>query len=834
MKYILSFLANKLAFKNNENEQARLRIMFTTLILCYLLYSSNGHLTHGVKFSIIYMTFSLLLITSISLWPKNSRIRQGLAISADISALTYTMTITNELGATFFGIYLWLIVGNGLRYGTPHLIGTYILSLIGFAVVIQSNSYWITHENLAYGLALTLILIPLHTLKLQRKLSTALIAAEKANKAKSQFLSHMSHEMRTPLNGIIGATDLLTTTSLNEEQKDLVSMLKNSSSLLYKLIENVLDLSKIESGKITLERVDFDLHELIGSTMDIFMHQAEKKGLRLTTRVSPETPYLLKGDPLHLKQVLINLVGNALKFTEKGSIEVRVNVLEQADKNSLLKFEVIDTGIGIAPEAQKNIFDSFRQADESIARRFGGTGLGTTISQQLVKLMGGTMGLESEVNVGSAFWFELPLEKQPESLSETQSATLDKLNVLTVGMSDKDQAAVSGQLSGWGIPFKHEPSVNHFFLQLGNIRPSQKKGLVIIYSPQNHAMDIKEFAHCVRDMTSGQDITLILANTDRQGHSERELFEAGYTSLLNLPIDKTLLFNALHGIRAQYTSNSVVSLKEYYERNSLQKRGINILVADDNGTNRKIIARILEQAGHQITLAENGEEALDLLEDEVFDLMVLDMNMPVMSGIDVVKIYRTIARNEKHTPVIILTADATLDAMQECKEAGVEAYLTKPINAQVLLENIAQLTKRTISEQSESAVNSESAQEPKGVVLVNENTLHHLSLLGKNDGFLQTLIHGFISETERGLKGMQTALSSKDYKTLKECAHTIKGSSGNIGADALQNLCSKVMQMNYQDIEESAEGLIKQARNCFKETKPHLIEYLNDTQRASV
>jgi two-component system sensor histidine kinase RpfC len=329
---------------------------------------------------------------------------------------------------------------------------------------------------------------------------------------------------------------------------------------------------------------------------------------------------------------------------------------------------------------------------------------------------------------------------------------------------------------------------------------------------------------------------LILVATDRHVSDEGVFFRAGYSSLLTSPIDKTLLFNALHGLSTPHQGAGVVSLKDYYERGTLEKRSVDILVAEDNSTNRKIISRILEQAGHRPHLAENGEQALDLLEDHDYDLMILDLNMPIMGGLDVVKIHRALTRNKPRIPVIILTADATIESMQECKAADVDSYLTKPIDALALLDNIAKLTatttrRVTAPEATSSHMPQSDAEE---TMLINESTLQQLESLGKDDSFLQTLIHGFVMETEKMLEEMQAALSGQDYVRFKELAHTVKGSSGNIGAEALHRICRDMMDVNTTDMPAAADGLLRQAQDCFKASKVGLIKYLDNSHRVSL
>jgi len=858
---------------DGEHEQALLRVAFALIIFVYLFLISDPDKTSSTQkavliFSGIFFIYAALLERVISISQKPSGMRQSLAMAADLSAVTFGMLMTKETGALFYGIYLWVIVGNGIRYGTKALIRSHILSVIGFTGVILTNDFWMAHGTISVGLLLTLILIPLYTLKLLERLNQAIRHAEEASKAKTHFLAHMSHEMRTPLNGVIGASDLILGTPLNAEQKDLVQTLRNSGQILRKLIENVLDFSRIESGKLVAEAVDFDLHELANSVMDMFALQAEQKGLRLHTQFSAETFFLLRGDALHLRQIIINLVGNALKFTNKGMVELRVSTLSQDETTSRLRFEVIDTGIGIAQESQQAIFESFTQADAAITRKYGGTGLGTTIAKQLVQFMGGQIGLTSEAGTGSVFWFELPFEKQPSSHILGVMPTLSQVHVIGVGMNAAERTAIANHLAGWGGRFDHASSLAKFFSHLIRINQNGQQSLVVLGAPQGIGMGAKEFAAHVWAEFSRDNVSLILVDSDIYGNTEEELLEMGYSCLLKTPIDISPLFNALHGVAAIQPATDVISFREHYERNNLKESGLDILVADDNGTNRKIISKILERGGHRVGLVGNGDEALDLLENKRFDLAILDMYMPVMGGLEAAKIYRVTANHEPQMPIIILTANATVEARRESVEAGIDAFLTKPIDALTLLDTVARLTAthnghggnttpddercrrhvRSLSPTSPPEGESddvslrdvhvkyadsteitnafpEPAMKENGVLL-NENTLHRLKLLGGGGDFVDTVIQGFISEGEQLLEAMGAVLLKHEYGAFKDLAHTLKGSAGNVGADALFQICREILQLDHADLQASASSLLDKAQGSFSASRQAMIRYL--------
>ena len=827
----------------SEHEQALVRIIISMLVFLYLsykLFSAENQSDIKPLFNVsgLFLVSAILLAISIFRSNKPSEKRQLLALVGDVSAITYGMYMNGEVGSLFFGIYLWVTVGNGLRYGSKSLLIAQALSVLGFVFVILFNDYWSSQSTLAIGLLLTLISIPLFTFSLLGRLSQAIIRAEEASKAKSYFLANMSHEMRTPLNGVIGASDLILGTPLNAEQKDLVKTLRNSGRILLKLIENVLDFSKIESGKLVAKIVDFDLHGLINNTMDMFASQAEKKGLRLHMHASPETCFLLRGDAQHLRQVIINLVGNAIKFTKEGVVELRVSTLSQNASSAILRFEVIDTGIGIPIESQQDIFESFTQAHANISSSYGGTGLGTTISKQLVQFMGGQIGLHSEVNKGSMFWFELPFEKQPESRVLDEQPSLRQIRVLGVGMTASEQATVTGYFSSWGAKFEHAVSTDQLFSLLAGTATGGLHNHVVLCKPQSLSLDIKDFAAHIWNEYSTSNVSLILIVSDSASIDQEELLKMGYSCLLEAPIDKTLLFNALHGaLPTEAVSPEIVSFVEHYERNSKENRRLDILVAEDNATNRKIISKILEYAGHNVDLVENGDLALDMLENKRYDLAIMDMHMPVLAGLETLKIYRMTDRAEPRMPFAILTASATTEARTECEAAGVDAFLTKPIDASTLLDTVARLT---ATENKAPAGRIPDPIQPSSdgtglddELLINKRTLHHLRMLGEmNDNFLDDVTRGFFVEGEQLLEAMKKALLDHEYVQFKELAHALKGSSGNLGAEALFQVCREISQNNQTDLQKSADHLFNRARESFNATRQAMIRYLDEHRQA--
>ena len=396
-----------------EFGQATLRVGVSAVVLAYVVYLGRHGLLnaelHALAAALAFFAFAVAIAGRILQAPGVSKSRRVLGIVVDNAVASYGLFVLGEGGAVIVGLYLVVTVGNGLRYGRYYLYMSHILSVTGFSLVMLVSPYWSQHNAIGLGFLLTLLVIPFYVGHLAKGIEVARQRADKANEAKGRFLANVSHEMRTPLNGVIAMADVLRETRLDESQREIVDTLGTSANLLLVQIEDVLDIAKIEAGHVQIEHRPFDLSGLLTSTIKVILPQSRYKALEVHTSIAQDAARWFTGDAHHLRQVLLNLLSNAVKFTERGEIVLSVSVAETSDSSTHVRFEVKDTGIGISPEKQAVIFEPFTQADNSITRIYGGTGLGTTIASQLVKLMGGTMGVTSSIGIGSTFWFELPL-----------------------------------------------------------------------------------------------------------------------------------------------------------------------------------------------------------------------------------------------------------------------------------------------------------------------------------------------------------------------------------------------------------------------------------------
>ena len=834
---------------DTEHEQAILRLVISGILIGYIFLrlggesSSPGLAEWRWPLSILYLLVASGIFAWILASPNINVPRRLFGAIADLGMSSYGMAVTEDVGSVIFGVYLFVTFGNGFRFGKPYLFFSQALSIVGFSLVLATNGYWKSHIVLGLGLLVSLVVLPLYVATLLTRITEARKRAEEASGAKSRFLAVMSHEMRTPLNGIIGMNDLLSSTELNEEQKDLANTMQNSAKVLLSLIENVLDIAKIEAGKLTTEVIDFDLHALVNNTAKILAPQAHAKKLQLNLQINPRAGYLLKGDPHQLRQVLINLVGNAIKFTEQGEVLLRVGIVQEDAKGIRLRFEVIDTGIGIPLDAQAIVFDSFTQADQSTTRRYGGTGLGTTISKQLVELMGGKIGLSSQVGKGSSFWFELPLLKQQVSNETAQKMfRLEHSHVLVLTHSDHDATIIGGYLTGWGARYRR---ASNLASALELIQQGEDHFDVAIIDA-TAIEDENEVASQINKRNKpGKRIALLLVNTQIALDVDTELSASGYSALLENASNKTLLFNAIHAaatVGDEQTSADVIPLTR---RSSEQIRNTNrlrILVAEDNPTNQKVIYKILERAGHAVQVVENGEAALDALEQNAFDIVIVDMHMPIMGGVEVAKFYRFVDRKLPRMPFVMLTANATAEAMEECNQAGIDAFLTKPVESRDLLATIVRLTggERCIADAEPTSSpwlhGSTERLNPPGPRsdLLNLVTLRDLERLGNDGRFLAGLINGFLVDSEALMKKMQIALNDEEYEQFKDLAHGLKGSAGSVGATALFEVNSKVLNVSHKDCAREGPRLLAEINSIFGETRLALNDYLERGEKAAI
>jgi two-component system sensor histidine kinase RpfC len=836
LKARLGWLRERLKGRpDTEHEQVLVRVAVGFVLGLYLLPEILAPRAAGEPHILVWMAF-LSLSAALLVWiiasPGVSTLRRTLAATLDAATNTWCMAHFGAAAAPMILIYLWSTIGMGFRYGPRQLVIALIVSVIGFGYVLATGDFWREQPGMGLGFMAGLIVLCLYVRKLVRQLFEALARAEAANQAKTRFISVVSHEMRTPLNAIIGMSDLLRDTSLNREQADMLQTLRGSSRVMLGLVEDVLDFSKIEAGKLTLEKTEFDLHALVNSTCRIVAAQAAAKGVEFIVSIMPEVPPGVRSDPHHLRQILINLAGNAVKFTEHGSVTVHVSAQSETETRVRLKFSIRDTGIGIPSEAQARIFDSFAQADQSTTRRFGGTGLGTTIAKQLTELLGGSIGMESAVGLGSTFWVELDLEKQPERAGAAGGAgELAGARVLLVGFPAAQREPLEQALSGWGATPVAAATVEAGVARLvSEISLAKAYHSALLYSS---GLDLK-LAQRFRRAAPNPAPATILAVPHEADVQRFDALTSGFAAVLELPFDKRHLFNVLHSVSAgEEVGDGVVRLQDYARRNASAKK-LRVLVADDNPTNREVISKILERGGHSAMLVNDGEQALDALEREAFDTVILDRNMPGIGGLEALQALRLMTRGRERLPVIILSADVTPLAKREALEAGADLFLPKPVEALRLLEEIQSLCAAApVDTARPEAPPARQAKAVEAVPVVNLQTLQHLQELGSSPGFIERLIKMFLGDNSALLGRIEQALAGRNYREFRSLLHAMKGSSASVGTDRLTQMCAGLDKLSDAELRLQTPALVRMLSDELDAASTQLERYVQERQSSA-
>jgi signal transduction histidine kinase/CheY-like chemotaxis protein/HPt (histidine-containing phosphotransfer) domain-containing protein len=671
------------------------------------------------------------------------------------------------------------------------------------------------------------------------QLEKAKNAAEAASRAKSAFLATMSHEIRTPMNGVLGMAEMLLSTNLTETQRNYTKLVKRSGEHLLVIINDILDFSKIEAGKLTVEYINFNLWDLLEDIHTVYTPQADAKGIALHFDIANDIPVAICGDPNRLRQIMANLLGNAIKFTDQGRIMAKVRVASEDSQAVTLRFEVHDTGIGISREARSRIFEAFSQADDSTTRKYGGTGLGLAISKQLVELMGGAIGVDNALTQGSIFWFTVSFDKRrvdPDAPGDHQH-TIEGLRVLIVDHQTSSRVGLERHLAAWQVATVSAASATEALERLGEAARAGKPYDAAILDMELEQTSGLLLASTIKADPATRATRLLVLSPERLAADPVQRREAGVAYQLIKPARAADLFACLatRPRGATAPAPQFVPAPPVVPRPAARTRARRVLLAEDNPVNVEVAKAMLESLGLDAKCARNGEEALQAVRGGEYDAVLMDCQMPVMDGFAATAAIRREEREAGHArvlPIIAITANALQGDRESCLAAGMDDYLSKPFTQQQLAAVIG----RWIALPLSATVHHDDERPqlpPESVEVIHRDVINSVALdniralsADRGDALVQKVIAAYVDDTPQHLRTLRQAIAGHDPNSVRKVAHSLKSASANVGAQKLAQLAKEMEHLGRADTTEGADVILTDMEQEFQAVRHSLSAML--------